>query len=587
MTTTSQRLVGWLGLLLLVVVYCGALWGYPLQDPDEGRYAEIPREMIESGDWITPRLNYVVYFEKPPLLYWLVALCFELLGTNEGSARLVSAVSGIATVLLTFLAGRWMLGYRGALLAGGVLATSPLFFILGQALTIDMLLTACMTATMVFFYRAHCVANKRAWVAGVAIAAGLGVLAKGPVALVVPGMVGLSYLLWQRDWETLRALLRPLPLALFVLLVFPWFILVAWENPEFFDYFFVRQHFDRFTADVGHPEGPFFYIPFLLGGPLPWTAVAAGLACTRAGRASLAEVPALARTFLILWAVIILGFFTAASSKLATYILPALPPLALLLGGWLDRVLYREEFAAKLSRTLGTGAFTLGVCCLIIAGVAWPLQDTLAHRFSAEPRHVLAVVAGVAALGAALASSGFFVGRSGTGRRLAPGLGLAVLIAGLGLASFGAVQARAVAKTSREVSLAVRRNVSEGDLLVLYERIWQGVPFYTGQRVVMVGNYGEITHGAGLAPRRDEYFWQTPDPLVQAWNSDRRVFVFTHRRHIAELAALVGGQPRVLARDRGRVVLVNFPRPGDGGLPRAGLRIRAVGESPGRMKWRT
>ena len=119
MTARNERMVAVLGLLVLCLLYLSDLGGYPLQDPDEGRYAEIPREMIESGDWLAPRLNYVVYFEKPPLLYWLVAISFEVFGTNEMAARVVPAVSGILVVVMTFFLGVHLVGRRGALLGAG------------------------------------------------------------------------------------------------------------------------------------------------------------------------------------------------------------------------------------------------------------------------------------------------------------------------------------------------------------------------------------------------------------------------------------------------------------------------------------
>ena len=394
MTEQNGKLFALLALIVLGALYLGEIHGYPLQDPDEGRYAEIPREMIASGDWITPKLNYVVYFEKPPLLYWLVALSFNAFGLSDTAARVVPAVAGILTVVLTFLLGQHLLGRRAALLSAGILATSPIFFVLAQALTIDVVLTFFMTATMASFYRAHLADKKRGWVALVAVSAALGVLAKGPVALVLPGLVALVFLLWRRDWATLGALVRPLPIALFALIVVPWFVAVAQANPDFLHFFFVREHLERFTANVGHPEGPFFYIPVLLLGPLPWTAVAIGLACTREGRRAFTEIPREARSYLLLWSGLIIAFFTLASSKLATYILPALPPLALVAGSWLDRALEREDLAAGLTRWLGTVMFVLGLVALSAVMIAWPLESTLAQWFGGDPEDVRAIVGG-------------------------------------------------------------------------------------------------------------------------------------------------------------------------------------------------
>lgn len=574
MSRASQGRLALLGLVILSALYLGEISGYPLQDPDEGRYAEIPREMIESGDWVTPRLNYVVYFEKPPLMYWLVALSFEVFGQSEGAARAVSAVSGILTVVLIYLLGRAVLGPRAALLGAGVLATSPIFFVLAQALTIDMLLTACMTATMVAFFFACRSERKGPWVAAVSVSAALGVLAKGPVALVLPGLVALAWLAWQRDGKTLGALLRPVPLLAFVVVVVPWFVLVSRANPEFLEFFFVREHWERFTAEVGHPEGPFYYLPVLLAGPLPWTAVAIGLACTREGRVAFGEIPREVRAFLILWGLLIIGFFTVASSKLATYILPALPPLALVAGGWLDRVVEREALARGLLRWLGGVLFFAGTFVVVLSAIAWPLESTLAQWFGGDDEDVAAIVVATALSGAAFGVTGFLVARSRLLRGAPPATVLLVLVLGFGLGVFGALPGRAVVKTSEQLSRVVDAEYRDGDLVVFYKKLWQGMPFYTGRRVGMVRSFDEVWHGVEISPDREQYYWDELAPLVREWNSGRRVFVLTNWEMVPEIARFVDSEPRLLSRDRRRVVVVNFAparegerRDGEAGAP--------------------
>lgn len=570
MTAQNQRWVALAGLFVLAALYLGEVGGYPLQDPDEGRYAEIPREMIESGDWVTPKLNYVVYFEKPPLFYWLVASSFEIFGKSDGAARAVSALAGILTVVMTFFLGQYLLGTRAALFGAGILASSPIFFVLAEALTIDMVLTACMTATMAAFYGAHVAERKRGWILLVSLSAALGVLAKGPVGLVLPGLVALTFLLWRRDWKTLGALLRPAPILVFLVVVVPWFVLVSRANPEFLHFFFVRENFERFTAEVGHPEGPLFYIPVLLFGPLPWTAVAIGLACTREGRAALAEVPREAKSFLLLWGGLIIAFFTVASSKLATYVLPALPPLALVAGAWLDRVVERTALAAAVARWLGTLMLVLGVIALLAAGIAVPLETMLAQAFGGDDEDVAAIVVAVFRTGLAFTVFGYFVGWSRLGGRQTAATAMLLLILGVGLGVFGALPGRAVVKTSEQLARAVDAEYRDGDLVVLYKKLWQGMPFYTERRVGMIRNYDEVWHGVSISPEREEYYWEDLAPLIEAWNSGRRVFVLTNRELVPEIAKRVDWEPRLLARDRRRVVVVNFP-PGDGEGKAAGV----------------
>src|SRR4030095_5055859 len=166
----------------LLVVYLGRIGGFPLQDPDEGRYAEIPREMVESGDWLTPRLNYVKYYEKPPLLYWLIATSFVAFGPEEWAGRLIPVLAGLATIAMTLALGAAALGSRAAWLAAAVLATSPLFFGLSQAILIDMVLTACTTATLGALWFAQTAERREVkdrWVLVAAVGAGLRVVQEG------------------------------------------------------------------------------------------------------------------------------------------------------------------------------------------------------------------------------------------------------------------------------------------------------------------------------------------------------------------------------------------------------------------------
>ncbi|MEW6272219.1 MAG: glycosyltransferase family 39 protein, partial [Thermodesulfobacteriota bacterium] len=395
---SRRRALALLALALLCTMYLARIGGFVLQDPDEGRYAEIPREMLETGDWVTPRLFYVKYFEKPPLLYWLTALSFRAFGLTEWAARLVPALSGIVTVVLTFFLGARLAGTRAAWIGAGVLTTMPLFFALSQALLIDMLLTACMTATMLGVAAAHVADDKRGWALLVAFTAALGVLAKGLVALALPGAIALAFLLATRDFATIRALLGWPAVLLFLVVAVPWFVVVSLRNPEFFEFFFVREHLQRFLASapgkVGHREGPFYYVPVMLLGPAPWTLVAGVLAATAAGRRAFLAIPREVRLLLLLWAGIVVGFFTLSTSKLATYVLPALPPLAILAGAWIDRALEEHALSQRVIGVLRGMLLGLGGTLALLALVAWPLYERIAGWTHSEASDVL-LIAGV------------------------------------------------------------------------------------------------------------------------------------------------------------------------------------------------
>lgn len=557
-----------LALSALLAVYLVQIGSFPLADPDEGRYAEIPREMLASGDWVTPHLNGVVYFEKPPLLYWLTALSFRVFGPGEAAARAVPALSGVASVLLVFALGRWLLSERAAWLGAAALATSPLFFVTSQLLLTDALLTACMTATLVCVYAAHRAERKRGWVVATAACAACGVLAKGVVALLLPGVAALAFLSLRRDGRTLRALLRPEGLLAFAAVAAPWFVLMARRHPDFLRFFFLQEHVERFTGGLLHAESVLYYVPVLLGGPLPWTALAAGLALSRVGRRAFGEIPAEARLFLGLWAGVILVFFSFSGAKLATYVVPALPPLALLLGGWLDRVAARGDLSARATRA-GAIAFALcGAAALAVGGAAVRLRGALAPRVGGEEPELLAV--GVAALvaGGALLTAGAVV----LSARLRRGAAVTVLVAGLCGALLGGSEGRRVVRSCDVLASAWSEFARPGDRLAAYRMLMQGLAFYGRTRVIQVLSYNEIRHGAERAPDRSDWFWDDPARLSREWSRGARrggpyLFVAAQEKHLPELRAALDPEPRVVARDKRLVLVTNAPDTGVGAGP--------------------
>lgn len=544
---------------LVAIVYLAGIGGYPLQDPDEGRYAEIPREMIETGDWVTPRLNYVTYFEKPPLLYWLVAGSFETFGMTEGAARVVPACSGLLTILVTYLLGAQLFGRRAALFGAGALATSPLFFGLSQGLTIDALLTAGVTITLASFWATHGAHRKTAWALLVALGGALAVLAKGPIGLLLPGLIGLTFLLWVRDVATMRALLGLAPVGLFLLVAVPWFVLVARANPEFLQFFFVREHLGRFASTVGHPEGPLYYVPALLTAALPWTAVAAALAACRAGRRAFAGVSREPRLFLLLWAGITIGFFSLARSKLVPYILPALPPLGLLGGAWIDRVIDQEELGNTVARWLGVAFVASGAAILVLGAVAWAYGATLAAWLTQAPADVHTIAGIALAVGPVLLASGFLAAHRAARANLGPSGRLGILGAGMALALLACVSGRSIVTTSRELAEAIERERRPGDLLASYNKFMQGLGFYTQSRITMIRGFHEIEDMRSWDPGYREFLWNNPKRLAKEWSSGRRVFLVTQRMNLRRLDRLLEPDPRIVASDRRRVLLVNFP----------------------------
>jgi len=310
--------------VLLAALWFGTLGIRPLYKADESRYGEISREMVASGDWITPRLNGFKYFEKPPLQYWTTAAAFEVFGAHDWVARLWTALIGFAGIALTLWAGNRLFGKPVGFYAAAILAGSPLYALLGQINTLDMSVSFFLSAAVFAFAAGHMLVF---WAA-----CALAVLSKGLIGIVLPLGAVFFYMLATRDWSVIRRI-RPLagPIV-FLAIAAPWFIAVSAANPEFVHFFFVQEHFQRFTTEMhGRGQPAWYFVAVLAAGMVPWL-LPLGLGAYRAVRSRDRS-----EWLLLVWAMVVLVFFSASHSKLASYILPAFPALAVLAARHLER----------------------------------------------------------------------------------------------------------------------------------------------------------------------------------------------------------------------------------------------------------
>ncbi len=363
--------ISWALVAIFLFLYVLPLGVRPLVIPDEVRYGEVPREMLASGDWIVPRLNGLRYFEKPPLGYWLNAASIRLFGPTAFAVRLPSAVSVGLTALLLFLWARRFADDKDVpLLATTVFLLSFEVLAVGTFSVLDSVLSLFTTGTLVCFHLASASEPSRRRIVLLVLAGaacGLAFLTKGFLALVVPSLVIVPFLAWEGRF---RALLRMvwLPLLTAVLLVLPWAIAIHRREPDFWHYFFWVEHVNRFLSPSGgqHPQPLWFYIPFLLGGAMPWTPLLGTI--LQGLRNSSRKEPAI--RLAVCWLVLPFLFFSACRGKLGTYILPCFPPLAFLIAIGTLRCLKQGDF-----KGFDRGAWVLvgmsGLCFVaLLAGLS-------------------------------------------------------------------------------------------------------------------------------------------------------------------------------------------------------------------------
>lgn len=367
---------------LLVLWFSLFLGNRPFASPDEGRYVEIPREMAATGDYVTPRLNGVKYFEKPPLFYWAQAAMIRLFGLQEWAMRLGCLLFGILGCVGTYLFGRRFYGQKAALAACLILSLSPLYYALSRLIILDMAVTTFVTLSLFsFLLTIHTPPGRerRLWAWAFYACSAFGVLTKGLMALAISGPVILIWALSMRRWKDLWPAYIPSGSLLFFAIAAPWHILAAIQNPEFAYKYFVVEHFLRYTTSIHMRSQPLlFFVPVLLLGLFPWvtllwSAIRDSLTSRFDGQQRGVTL------FLLIWTGWTFGFFSVSNSKLVPYILPCFPPLALILGTYWNKIHQKGNETAARQAILLFSSFTT---FLSIAGLAtlWSLPKLIDHK---------------------------------------------------------------------------------------------------------------------------------------------------------------------------------------------------------------
>jgi 4-amino-4-deoxy-L-arabinose transferase-like glycosyltransferase len=338
---------------LALIAFCGFLFLLGLQivglvGADEPRYAQVAREMLVRHDWVTPVLYGHPWLEKPPLYYWLAMISYKGAGgVSDAAARLPTAV---LTTLMVFFIYAWSRRFRPGMQLDAALITASAAIVVGfgRSASTDMPLTAMFTIGMLMWYGWYS-SGKRSWLLAFYFFIALATLAKGPVAVFLSAGIILLFALLRRDARLILRTLWPIGIALYLAVAAPWYIAVQHANPEFFRTFFLEHNLERFSSNLYHHPQPFwFYIPVALLALVPWSffALAALIDALRDWRFSVQQPAGQEdfRTYLSLWFLLPIVFFSLSHSKLPGYILPGIPAATILLADFIRR---REQEQIK------------------------------------------------------------------------------------------------------------------------------------------------------------------------------------------------------------------------------------------------
>lgn len=537
---------------LVLLVLCCALFfgrlGVPgLTDPDEGRYAEIAREMLVTGDYLTPHLNFLPYLEKPPLVYWLTAASLKLGGQNEFAARAIPAVSAVGGVLAVFWLAGTLWGPRTGFWAGLITATSSGYFLLARLLTLDMSLTCFLTWAMALAYVA--VRNqKRRYLWWAYLAMGLAVMTKGPVGVALPALIFFIWFAIQKRWWDFRQLWHPGGGLILAVVVLPWYILVGLRNPEFWNFFLVHENLQRFLAPQVHAGQPFyFYLGVLAAGFLPWIFL-----LPWAWQAAVPASPPLEagrdRLFLGIWFAVIFGFFSLARAKLFPYLLPGLPPLALLVARALAGGPDAGHFHTAAWRwTLGVWFFLalLGLLALAAVTIFFPVPWEPLAPFAPYPLAYCLILA---------LSAIALLAQPPTSTSRPYVLLISALL--LSLVLLGAWEKVAASRSPRPLAQVIKSHWHADDILVGFQHYSQAVSFYTGQPFYLFQTRGELEFGLQQEPQ-NPYYLHWPAQLPELLQRHPNFFVIITPENVKFFQTLYTGPLRYLDQWKNYLLIGN------------------------------
>lgn len=562
-----------IGLLLggIILTLFLQLGSRGLGEPDEGRYAEMGREMLVTGDWLVPHLNGVPHYAKPPWIYWCVASGLRVAGMNEWGARLPSTLAATATVLAIFALGRRMAGLRAGLASAAVLSTMLLFFAAGRLITPDMMLTAFITLALGCFWKWRQAGGGttappkagRPWLQGFYLALAFAFLDKGPVGIAVAGLTVLGFLAATRSLPDLPRMCWGRGLATIAAIALPWFLLMVWLNPDLLDFYLRGEIHDRVVSGRGRTKVWYYFFLVLPIACWPWTFLAVPAVRRHWARWRAGGAEGAASAFLLSWVIFPFGLFTLSGSKLPTYILPLLPPVSLMVGIWLSG----ERPDGTPTRPPSWAGLATWGFLPVLALVPWLIVHRAYHQPSlawlAPAAMAVLLMIGFAYVVSRLPAAWRVIGTSS-----AWWLCAALLLQGLVFLAartetlmghnsswrslVGAVPEGKAVGVPIAADLHPRAGppefaAREGPRVAMYEFFFNSGSFYLmGNRAEVVPRYGgdtlwEIARDRDAAPRPGR------EDLVTLLRGSRRVYLFTRPQYVEELRREAGVPLTVVA----------------------------------------
>lgn len=515
----------WVTDLVLLSLLCCLLYGLllgtrALNVPDEGRYAEVAREMLVSGNYVTPQLNQVVFLDKPPLVYWLAAGSMHIAGVNEWAVRLIPALFAWLGCMAAYVTARQLYNRRTAWLTAIIQGTALLYFSLAHYFNMDLTVAVLISISLQsFLLGVKATRGNRWYFYSAYLSSAAAVLTKGMIGIVFPIMIIGSWIVLCNQWRILRKMYLPTGMLLFLLVAAPWYFAVQQQNPEFFHYFFVFEQFTRFTGQTFNNIMPFwYYLPVIMLGFYPWIVwLPPALKQMWQQRKQHNE-----NVFLLLWVGLITVFFSIPAAKISSYILPVFPALALITGSYLAQQ-WQQAATWRWPRwSMAVINFLLAAAFFYLASRATILLDFTDAGLLATIVAIVFLLSGAAIL--------WFK---------QPLWRMVTVIATIIVFSWVALAAAPLVVHNSSLPLIQRLTpmLRANDRIVSYHNYYQDLPFYLQRKITVVADWnnpvlmnadnslGQLAWDKQYAPASSAWLIEEGS-FWQLWHSPQRLFVF-------------------------------------------------------------
>lgn len=552
---------GWIGDLAIIAIAVGVILFFnlgarPLAVPSEARYVEVGREMVQSGDWLNPRINGVLYLFKPPLFYWIQSAFMAGLGATEFAFRAATALLALIGCAITYAIGRKIYSRQVGLISAFILATSFIWFGLARVVLLDIPLAVFVSATLMsFLFAISSIGGSREqalWFYAMYAGAAAATLTKGLIGVALPSAIVLLWIVVTGSYRTLLVMKIIPGTLLFLGLTVPWHLAVGVETPEFWHFYFVREHFIRYTSTVhGRTEPWWFFIAVIAIGFLPWSVFAFQALRKCVGICFAKQAKNRENALLLIWVLFIVTFFSLSGSKLIPYVAPALPPLAVLIGA------YVVSLSEKMGRRVVWALSPLVLLHLTLIGVAIALKLDLlpSHRALDDAARVVDgyfyPIVGLSVLTIAVLLISL--------KRGVLHVALALCICGAGFNhTVDWILSENQPRSAKPLAEKLKAVSTPADEVIIYRTFLHDVPVYLGRRVSVFGWTGELDFGRTWEDVT-QWMFDEPDEFWRRWESDRRVYSIIPLRFVGEFKERADVRFVEIARTPRLVLAVNKP----------------------------